>query len=157
MATAFTVSLKPGIWPDCYRDGITEDAAQRASEILQENHERHHCFWSPSGFHNHIAHQVLTLYALKATPHQLQAQYDVRKKRSIAPPDPDVVEGLHDPGVFYEHLGDESQYGNFLAFFELEIAQSSWQEVMQKYLFARTELAEALLVRMFAGFLHRKS
>jgi hypothetical protein len=37
--------------PVFYVKGISHEAAQKASELLQANHESHHIFFNKSGFH----------------------------------------------------------------------------------------------------------
>jgi hypothetical protein len=54
MATANTIKLEPGQKAVFRREGITEEMAVKASELLQENHERHHVFFNRSGFHVRI-------------------------------------------------------------------------------------------------------
>jgi hypothetical protein len=158
MATATTVQLSPpeGDLPQYYRKGISQDQAKKVSDVLQENHEKHHIFYNAEGFHNHIVHDALAKFALKASPDSIQKAYDTnqsyqRKAQSV---DKDALKSLHDPKTFIEYRGPESHYSTFLQFFKDEIAEHSWEEVLQKYVFAGDERAEKMLVTMFAGFLH---
>jgi hypothetical protein len=52
-ATASTVhlSVPAAQQPVFYVKGISHEAAQKASELLQANHESHHIFFNKSGFH----------------------------------------------------------------------------------------------------------
>lgn len=52
------------------------------------------------------------------------------------------------------YLGKEKHYPDFLAFFQREIDAKGWEAVLSEYLFAGTESAEDLLVRLYAGFMH---
>ena len=79
MATVNRVQLAVGEWPEYSRSGITQDQANIASELLQENHERHHIFFNKEGFHNHIAHHLLTIWALKASPDAIRKGYELNK------------------------------------------------------------------------------
>lgn len=81
MATANKVQLSTdvGDWPEYYRSGITEEQAKKASELLQENHDRHHIFFHPDGLHNHIAHHILAVWALNASTESLQKGYEKNK------------------------------------------------------------------------------
>ncbi|KAL8967511.1 MAG: hypothetical protein Q9183_002888, partial [Haloplaca sp. 2 TL-2023] len=156
MATGSKVQLS---LDDCgvfHVPGITKKSAAKASELLQENHDRHHIFFNADGFHNHIAHHQLTLYALGASPDQLQRHYDENKgsQRAMGPVDRSVLEELHSPDKFCEYLGDEKHYRTYLSFFEQEIDKDDYPTVVNKYLFGGDKPAEAILVRMFAGFLH---
>ena len=51
MATASTVKLDAGLQPEFYVKGLGEESARVASELLQENHEKHHIFFNQGGFH----------------------------------------------------------------------------------------------------------
>ncbi|WPH03794.1 oxidoreductase afly [Acrodontium crateriforme] len=156
MATATKVQLTPGEWPIYYREGITTEPSQRASDLLQENHEQHHIFVKRTGFHNHIAHHLLTLWALKGSTEQIQSAYDHNKdyQGATTPPQESVVLDMHDRTKWKSFLGNGKYYNDFLQFFQDEIKKSSWQEVVQKYVFAGDERANDILVRLFAGFLH---
>jgi hypothetical protein len=145
MATATTVQLSPpeGDLPQYYRKGISQDQAKKASDVLQENHEKHHIFFKPEGFHNHIAHDVLAKFALNASPDSIQKGYDTNKsyQRKAHGVDKDALKSLHDPKSFIEYMGLESHYSTFLQFFKDEIEEHNWEEVLQKYVFAGDERA----------------
>ena len=156
MASASTVQLQVGQHPVYYRVGISTEATKKVSELLQENHEKFHIFFNDDGFHNHIAHQMLTMWALKASPDQLQREYNSNSsyQRPAKRPHSTTVHDLSDPQAFINHLGPEQHYNDFLAFFKAEMETTSWQDVVNKYLFAGDDRAETMLVRMYAGFLH---
>jgi hypothetical protein len=61
---------------------------------------------------------------------------------------------MHDPSRFKTYLGQEEYYHDFLVYFEQEIDAKGWQNTLQEQLFAETEHADDMLVRMYAGFLH---
>lgn len=54
MATAKKIILSPtndtGVWGT----GVTEDSARMASEVLQEDMEKHHVFFNNMGFHSEL-------------------------------------------------------------------------------------------------------
>nr|POE63525.1 oxidoreductase afly [Quercus suber] len=156
MATASKVQLTLGEWPEYHRPGISVETSEKTSKFLQENHDQHHIFFNSSGFHDHIAHHLLTLWALRASPQDIQRGYDTNKtyQRSMQPLDKTRVADMYDPAKFKSYLGNEKYYQDFLAFFKAEIEKSSWQEVLQTYVFSGQEHADDMLVRMFAGFLH---
>lgn len=56
MATAKQIVLSPtndtGVWGT----GVTEDSARTASEVLQEDLEKHHVFFNNMGFHSERPH-----------------------------------------------------------------------------------------------------
>ena len=156
MATASAVRLDLKHEPVYYWSDLDREATEKASNLLQLNHDRHHIFFNDDGFHNHIAHQVLTLYSLQARPETLQKAYDANAHYQRKPYTVDqlIIEELNDPARFLSYLGPEKHYNNFLEFFKTKIEQHGWQQVLQKYMFAGDEVAEDMLVRMFAGFLH---
>lgn len=51
MATASKIQLEASQQPIFFVKGIEEDSAITASQLLQENHEKHHIFFNKSGFH----------------------------------------------------------------------------------------------------------
>ena len=53
-------------------------------------------------------------------------------------------------------MGDEKHYHDWVAFSQREMDSDSrgWQGVLQKHLLSRTENADALFIRTYAGFLH---
>lgn len=61
---------------------------------------------------------------------------------------------MHKPDRFKTYLGKEKYYHDFLVFFQKEIDEKGWQNVLNEYLFARDERADDMLVRLYAGFLH---
>lgn len=158
MATGTTVHFTPprSIKPAFFLPGISEEQAAKTSQLLQENHDQYHIFFNQSGFHNHIAHHLCTLFALNASPETIQKQYDDNKsyQRAPAPLDRAIIEDLHDPSKYQKYLGNERYYTDYLKFFEGEIDNKGWQNVLKEYLFARDERADDMLVRLFAGFLH---
>ena len=158
MATASKIELSTdvGDWPEYYRKGITEDQAKKASEVLQENHDKHHIFFSPEGFHNHIAHYVLAVWALNASSEAIQKGYEKNKQsqRGQQAIDESALEQLQDPEFFISYLGPENHYPTFLEFFKREMEKSGWEAVLQKYVFAGDERADTMLVALYAGFLH---
>lgn len=51
MATARKIELSTSD-SGVYSAGVREDAARAASEVLQENLEKHHIYFNDSGFHS---------------------------------------------------------------------------------------------------------
>ena len=52
MATSSKIVLTPAITGEFSVRGLTEGSAAKASEVLQENHEKHHIFYNKDGFHS---------------------------------------------------------------------------------------------------------
>jgi hypothetical protein len=105
---------------------------------------------------NHIAHHLLTLFALNASPAEIQKGYDdnVSYQRPPEPLEQSIVEDMHKPDRFKTYLGKEKYYHDFLVFFQKEIEAKSWQNVLNEYLFANDERSNDMLARLYAGFLH---
>ncbi|KAL4901850.1 hypothetical protein BDW74DRAFT_159056 [Aspergillus multicolor] len=156
MATARKVLLSPQLDTGVWTTGITESAAKTASDVLQEDLEKHHVYFNDMGFHNHIPHHILTLYALGASPDEIQAAYDRNTgyQRRALPFSAEIVESLHDKETFRSKLGDEKNYPHYLEFFQREIEQHGVETVLNTYLFARDPNAENMMARLFGGLLH---
>ena len=52
MATGSKVQLSLDACGVFHVPGITKESAAKASELLQENHDRHHIFFNADGFHS---------------------------------------------------------------------------------------------------------
>ncbi|KAL8923063.1 MAG: hypothetical protein Q9172_003309 [Xanthocarpia lactea] len=156
MATASKIQLSLDHCGEFHVPNIIAESAVTGSEVLQENHETHHIFFNESGFHNHIAHHIPTLFALGASPSTIRKHYNNNKsyQRPSKTPHHDLIRNLDDPSIFLEHLGQEQHYPDYLAFFQDEINQKGHEEVINTYMLKGDERADAVLVRMYAGFLH---
>jgi hypothetical protein len=157
MATASQVILTTHERPAFSLPGFDDlEKAQAASHLLQENHDRFHMFFNNDGFHNHIAHHLLTTYALNASTKDLQHHFQSNEsyQRALDSYDQDTVTKMQDSAAFTKFLGDERHYKNFLQFFRIEIEKSGWQAVVNKFILSNDEVASEMLPRVFAGFLH---
>lgn len=134
----------------------TKQSAEAASRILQENHEKYNLFFNNAGFHNHIVHQVLTLYGLGAPAEVLEKHYEANQGYQQGPKalHPGNVEAMQDRDVFKKYLGKMEYTHDYLEFFTREIEKKGVEATLQEYLFSGDETAEDLLARLFAGFLH---
>ena len=156
MATASHVELSinvPGVFSG---PNISAESAKTASQILQENHDKYHIFFNSDGFHNHIAHHVLSIYALGATKQEIQKAYDINKdyQRPQNPAQRKIVQDMSAKAIFAKFLGQEKYFSDYKVFFEKEIESKGWEAVLNERLFSGDEYADALLVRMYSGFLH---
>ncbi|KAI1450026.1 hypothetical protein F5Y02DRAFT_370725 [Annulohypoxylon stygium] len=155
MATAYTIRITPentGLW------NIKQDqsSAQKASELLQQDLEKHHVYFNDNGFHNHLTHQLLSLYGTGARPEHLKKAYDVNKtyQRPTMKLHENVVEELKDWETAKKCVGKGEFYPDFLAFFQREIDERGWEKVLSEYMFGGDAKSEDMLIRMLAGFLH---
>ncbi|KAB8219477.1 hypothetical protein BDV33DRAFT_231532 [Aspergillus novoparasiticus] len=136
---------------------LEQRSADRASDLVMNNHSKFHTFHDEIvGFHNHISHHVLTLWALGATPDEMQVAYDFNKPFQLLTyyNDPSVNIKLRDPEFFRQGLGNFELYGDYVRFFQAEVAAKGVPTVLNEYLFKGDSLAEDLLARLFSGFLH---
>lgn len=160
MATAAIVSLTPDTSGVLHipTSNLSQDSCKRASELLQKNHDDFHMYFNRSGFHNHIAHHLLTIFALGATPSQIQKAYDdnANYQRTQFPVNKDIVNSMSDPELFAKHLGNERYFHDYEIYFRKEIEKHNgdYGAVLNEQLFADTPKAKDLLVRMYAGFYH---
>lgn len=51
MATGSKVHLGASQQPQFYVKGLSAESAEKTSQLLQVNHEKHHIFFNQSGFH----------------------------------------------------------------------------------------------------------
>ena len=153
MTSSEVVVLNPQELPEVSVQSLKQDAAQKTSDLLTENTRKHHIFFNESGFHNHIVHHLLTVYALGASPPTLEKQYKINAayQRGKQQADESTVEKLRDRAKWDQYLGKEKYYSSFLVFFQQEINEKGWEEVLKQCLFSQTEHSDDLLVRMFGG------
>ncbi|KAH0840397.1 Oxidoreductase AflY [Fonsecaea pedrosoi] len=156
MATASHIELNPAHAGVYHTPDISTASGKIGSQLLQENHDNYHIYFNNSGFHNHIVHHLLTIYALGASPEEIQKAFDINKsyQRPQYPVNQGEVEILADQDKFKGFLGKEKYFHDFEVFFQNEVEQKGWENVINEHVFARNEHAERMLVRMFAGFLH---
>ncbi|KAK2767077.1 hypothetical protein FQN54_006396 [Arachnomyces sp. PD_36] len=141
----------------CRVADIPAESLQEAARLLQKNHNEAHIFWREANGHNHTVHNLLTSLALGASPSELQQAFEDDEKDHSRPKpaaDESAVREMVDAEKFYERLGQDAQYSNFLAFFEQEIDAKGWKSVINEYCFSRTRNADALLARLFDGAFH---
>lgn len=175
-ATASAIHLTPSTPGSTHHPDsstITSSSSSKASSLLQLNHDNNHIFFNPEGFHNHIAHHLLAIFALGATPEQLQQAYDenVGYQRPLGKVDQGLIEAWVDEedvggvdgdqdvtqvkgkvqGKWKECLGKGKYFHDFEEYFQRRIEEKGWREVVREGLFAGTERSEDLLIRMFGG------
>lgn len=156
ITAASQVRLSKGSVGIVHGDKIPEESLEAATRLLQHNHDKNHIFWRDVNGHNHMAHDYLTILALGASPAELQQAYDDNQPIQRPPPavDEDVIAAMADDSKFLEYLNKGDQYTNFLVFFERQIEQKGWKEVIQQYVFSRTPVAEAVLSELYEGAYH---
>ena len=144
MATATQVRLTPELAGVFFAAKPTQDAAEKTSALLQENHDNHHIFFNDEGFHNHIVHHLLAIYSLGASPSTISKGYDTNASYQL-PPKPihdRLPLDFADSAIFSKHLGDGQYYHDYLLFFQNEISAKGYEAVILEYLFEGDERAE---------------
>jgi hypothetical protein len=122
-------ALSPTVWAGC----STPELLNVLQHILQDNHKKWHVYFNDRGFHNHIAHHILALWAFGANKDILEAayQHDIPMQRpAFASPEPITMEN------FNEHLGDENFYNAYLLFFCDILAKRDISSVLEEFVFS---------------------
>ena len=65
MATASRIHLEASQRPQFFVEGLTTASAEKASELLQMNHEQHHIYFNDEGFHVSIPNLFIFSYIAK--------------------------------------------------------------------------------------------
>ncbi|KAK2014991.1 hypothetical protein LZ32DRAFT_527431 [Colletotrichum eremochloae] len=151
------VQLSPELTPGfTHVDGLTAESAEVTSLLLTENHAQFHTRWKLT-FHNHLTHHLLTLWALGASPSEIQTMWDYNTPYQTGLRDTDVESkhlDLQNPLVFKQALGKDENYAEFLRFFEKEILDKGVPEVLQFYLLNGSELANDIFYRLWTDLMH---
>ncbi|RFU32256.1 hypothetical protein B7463_g4058, partial [Scytalidium lignicola] len=138
-------------------DKVHQETADLVGKLLTENDSEYNIWYNYAGLHNHTVHQLLTLYALGATPKEVQIAYDINrgsqlpKRKEIIT---ELISKFHDPAVFKKYLGRSEYYPEYLKFFQDEVNQKGIKQTILEYLFKGDEASNDLLSRAFDGFYH---
>jgi len=126
--------------------GITKQARDTVTELLEENHIKHHAFFNEKGFHNHLVHAVLASYSLGATPDRLRAIYEshAKEQRPVG-----SVKKNFTRGDWKSEVGKEEYYASYLEFFRQEVPKLGRVEAIIKYAFDTDVIG-----RTFSGAFH---
>ncbi|KAF8141344.1 hypothetical protein EV363DRAFT_1247962 [Boletus edulis] len=156
MEPKLPANIIPGIVNVPARDPQTQTVAE---SLLEEDRQKHHCFFNPQGFHNHLSHHLLAAYDLGAPATVLQAIYDT--KCQIQKP----IDGENDtpleqvkitPDNFTKYVGDRRYYHAFLTFFTEQIIESGASETIESYVFSAAVNVDGvqMLARFMSGIYH---
>ncbi|KAI2793918.1 Oxidoreductase ptaJ [Penicillium oxalicum] len=156
MATAHKVHLSASSDVGVFSHGAKEETARAASEALQADMEKHHVFFNDQGFHNHIPHSLLSIYAVGGSADDIRAAFGRNQsyQRPVLPTDDELVGKMHQTGNLREYFGQEKNYPNFLSFFQKQIDDKGVDAILNEYLFAENGQAENLLCRLWGGLVH---
>ncbi|KAI1963929.1 hypothetical protein LOZ58_001790 [Ophidiomyces ophidiicola] len=155
MATARAIHLSTedsGV----YRFNPRAESALKASQLLQQDLRSHHIFLNEIGFHNHIVHHLLSIFALGATPEHIQTTFERNSayQRPALPVDEGIVRKLSNKHEFRALAGKRDEYPHFLEFFQREIDSRGIEATVNEYLFNGDDFADEMLARAFGGLLH---
>ena len=85
----------------------------------------------------------------------IQQRYDrnAAYQRPLPPLDNQIVQDLSDPDNFKSHLrvNNIKYYSSYLAFFQKEIEEKGYANVLEKYIFCGDDGANIMFARLFAG------
>ncbi|KAI1296999.1 hypothetical protein EDD11_007312 [Mortierella claussenii] len=126
--------------------GITKQARETVAELLEENHNKYHCFFNEQGFHNHLAHGVLASYSLGASPERLRAIYDSHAVDLL--PIGSVKKNFTSVD-WKSEAGNKEFYASYLQFFHQEVPKLGRVEAVVKYAFDTDVIG-----RTFSGAFH---
>lgn len=102
---------------------------------------------------DHIVHQLLSAFALGASPDEIQQGYvrNASYQRPAMSADEDIVRKLSTKEGFKEFVGKREQYASFLKFFQRELESKGVEAVVQEHVFAGDGHADDMLYRLFGG------
>ncbi|KAK5310257.1 hypothetical protein LTR93_012068 [Exophiala xenobiotica] len=128
------------------------DAAQKATDVLQENMEKHHMMWLTNR-HNHVSHHVLTALDLGASASDIEAMYqrDLQTLEPIPQANMDDIRSMENERDFVRLLDNLDNYSSFLAYFQRQIDANGIGKVVLEHVFDRNEKAAAILPRFFSS------
>lgn len=83
MATGSKVHLEASQKPQFYVKGLKAESAEKASQLLQVNHEKHHIFFNQSGFHvRHVSDiNICQGLPVHLEPHRPSSPHSIRAQR----------------------------------------------------------------------------
>lgn len=102
---------------------------------------------------DHILHHLLCIYALGATPAQLEKAFrlGMTSQKPMNPPNVEKVHDFSDPAKFKALTGRGKYYSEYYAFFEEEVRRNGVAKTIEEYLFKGDERGEDMFRRFFGG------
>ncbi|KII86089.1 hypothetical protein PLICRDRAFT_115034 [Plicaturopsis crispa FD-325 SS-3] len=116
--------------------GSTAGSKALLERLLDEDRQKHHCFFNTLGFHNHLSHHLYTAYDLGASEKVLQAIYDEEAKvlRPIHLDKPPAHPITAQNWMVF--VGQHEYYSSYLTFFTNLIVVEGPEKVLNEYLFS---------------------
>lgn len=102
---------------------------------------------------DHILHHLLALYAMGATPAQLEKAFlrGTISQKPAAAPNSQRVHDFRDPSQFLACVGNGRYYNDYYAFFEEEVERKGVAQTAKEYIFKGDERGEEMFRRFFGG------
>ena len=100
---------------------------------------------------------ILSLWALGASPEQINKHAERNMKCALPPPKPAdeaTVAGLSDMKNLEKTIGQEECYQDLIVFFEREIERLGVEPTLQRYLLGDGEFARSIYPRLYHGYVH---
>ncbi|KAL0570873.1 hypothetical protein V5O48_011084 [Marasmius crinis-equi] len=137
MSTTFELFPTPTLisTPNCPIPfpGTSPDSTEALKAVLRDNHERYHVFFNDKGFHNHLAHRAIAVWALGGSKDVIRKTFEVDSK--IQRPRFDSPEKITRDN-FGEHLGDEKYYDSYVDYFLQCLRNKSAVDVLEEHVFS---------------------
>ncbi|KAF7318459.1 hypothetical protein HMN09_00355100 [Mycena chlorophos] len=143
--------------------GATAESAALTTELLYKDFLNHHCFFNDNFFHDHVAHHVLSLYDLGASPDAIQALFNHHggMQRDIfhgKPTAGDRTANAITEENWKDRMGEQHAhlYADLLEFFSAQIQNHGVAKTLEKFLFSPEANANGtvMLARFFGGAVH---
>ncbi|KAL0573270.1 hypothetical protein V5O48_008677 [Marasmius crinis-equi] len=113
--------------------GINPGSTKALKRVLEDNQQKHHIYFNDMGFHNHITHRALAVWALGADEDTIQAHYkgDASYQRpAFESPEPITSDNFND------HLGDRRFYDAYLKYFIGQLNEKGIANVIEESIFS---------------------
>ncbi|KZT67499.1 hypothetical protein DAEQUDRAFT_673054 [Daedalea quercina L-15889] len=148
-------SPPPSLCPQRF-PGVSHESSTTLVKLLKDNHVRWHMYFNDRQFHNHdshVAHLLLAMYQIGATPKLLEAGY--RNDCTFQCPAYASPSAITDDNL-YDHIGDERYYTAYREFFNAAVRKEGISAFLEKYLFTPEANAppKRMLNRFLTGLLH---
>ncbi|TPX35936.1 hypothetical protein SmJEL517_g01767 [Synchytrium microbalum] len=137
-ATALNLQLRPV---------VTDESWKLVTRLLEENHKRFEIVYH-GYFASHVAHDLLSLYKLKAPISRIQQCYDYHASY-LETPKPSI--NYINAQNWSHHLGQEKYKQDYRDFFDSEIERLGFSQTVYTYL---PRLIPSLISEAFHPFIH---
>ncbi|KAF6831784.1 HypA protein [Colletotrichum plurivorum] len=136
--------------------GTADPAWDTVKELLQLNHDKFDIYFRSVDnvlLHNHLAHQVLTLYSLGAPAETIRSHFKTHAiyQKGKGLEDVLLVHKMSNLEDFKRFLGHPDQYHNYLELFRLRFKWLGYKDAVNRLLFSADEWSTEIFSRMVTG------